>query len=109
MADDMPKRGVFQRDPTTDKVPLRYVIYSTQAGIYLGDDRWSRTNPGPRVSAPTFTENEVHDKIRELEADGSHVGLAHRIAWPDLGTDASVEACANAALPRWEPVLPKAE
>lgn len=50
----------------------RYVLYSEFLGVYLGKDgatgghNWSKSNPGLKASAPTYTEEAARAKVAEL-------------------------------------------
>lgn len=102
---------------------LRYVIYSPEFGVYLGlldvggekcEISWSKTNPSSYDSAPTFLPGEC---VRDDEEEGSLATMLEIIytslgdillkpieVWPDLPFNrASIDACANAGLPRWIP------
>lgn len=77
-----------------------YVLYSDELGIFLGPATdhedglaWSKRNPSLYSSAPTHRGHiDLFPGQRLVEV------------WPDLpGDRASIDACANAGLPRWNP------
>lgn len=99
--------------PKYEGLKIQCVIFFPNYGIYLGKDgdgvhHWSQVNPGALQSAPTWerTSGEVHEVVKGL-ARILHYN-PHRFqlyqVFPDTpGNRASIEACANATLPRWTP------
>lgn len=81
-------------------VEIRYVLFCPHSGIYLGDGHWSFANHGGKNSAPTFSSKY---SVKDL-MDECNNGCEMRMVHPDQDDNkASVFACANAGLPRWDP------
>lgn len=98
--------------PADEKFPgpvaLRYVLFNDGAGIYLGPGAgtqgfWSGVNPGGVADAPTFANSmEAYDHAKTSGMELREYRLIE--VTPDRADNrASVEACANRALPRWNP------
>jgi hypothetical protein len=87
---------------------VRYVAYHPKFGVYLGDDRWSKVNPGNRDIAPTFPKGETPVvKLPPGVNDFGSFGIAMMETIPDYDdkdgnkTLASSAACAYSLLPSW--------
>lgn len=80
---------------------MLFVLVSDKYGIFLGGSNWSRNNPPEAAtSAPTFMPTEY--TVKAIMSLPNDAGMKFCEVTPDLpGNRASIEACANALLPRW--------
>lgn len=51
--------------------PIRQIIWSPTRGAYLGDGKWTSTEPGPHDTVPTFLPGEVSPDV--TRPDGKEV------------------------------------
>lgn len=88
---------------------LRYVLYSEEAGIYLGSCMglgfWSKMDPAGQDRACTFAGKDDVEAWKKSLDHPENLPDFHLVeVWPDLPDYyASIDACANAQLPRWNP------
>lgn len=95
----------------------RFVIFNNERGIYLGKFNgkhcWSLNSPGPKRSAPTFeSQMSATEYITSSFSQRGESAPEYELkeVQPSLvGAYASIEDCANALLPRWEPEKPVSE
>lgn len=92
----------------------RFVLYSEELGVYLGKDgangghNWSKSNPGLKSSAPTYTMEEARAKIAALVLGHGkqEVFICHaKPVAPDfppaLPSRASQKACVASGFEPW--------
>lgn len=79
----------------------RFLIYSTQYGVYMGNNKWSQRDVIPaNTAAPTYRNDDaVVRVIRDLPTD---LNLSVREITPDKpGFTVSANKAADTGLPRW--------
>ena len=86
---------------------MRYVIYSEEMGVYLGNlmglGFWSKLDPVGQDAAVTIdSEAACMDHVKSWDNPINGPWKAVPVT-PDMGTFASIERCVEAGLPRWTP------
>ena len=98
--------NTLTRNVDPDEMKLFFCIFSPERGVFLGEGCWSYDRPElveMHNAAITFRGTEKANKAVAFFKEKEAVNCTAVQVWPDLKFNlASVDACANAGLPRWE-------